>query len=231
MDGKTPTYGGYSTHIVVEERFVLKVPAKLDPGGRGAAPLRGDHHLLAAHASGRRRRASASAWSGSAVSGTWGSSSPRRMGAEVTRPQHVAIEGADAKRLGAHHFVATSETRAVRRARGPLRLHPRHRLGAARLQRAPRRCSAATARWSLVGAPPEPTPSAGVLAHHAADGASPARSIGGIAETQEMLDFCGKHEIISDIEVIPIQKINRPTSGCSRRRALPLRHRHRDPLR
>ena len=37
---------------------------------------------------------------------------------------------------------------------------------------------------------------------------SPARSIGGIAETQEMLDFCAEHKIVADIEVIPIQKIN-----------------------
>jgi D-arabinose 1-dehydrogenase-like Zn-dependent alcohol dehydrogenase len=40
--------------------------------------------------------------------------------------------------------------------------------------------------------------------------------IGGIRETQEMLDFCGRHGVSTDVEVIPIQEINRATSACSR---------------
>ena len=59
----------------------------------------------------------------------------------------------------------------------------------------------------LVGAPPEPTPVSAfslIIGNKRLAGSL----IGGIAETQEMLDYCGAHEIVSDVEVIPIQKIN-----------------------
>ena len=72
------TYGGYSTQIVVAERFTLKIPAALDPAGRRAASVRRHHHLLAAPPVEAARRATASASSASAVSATWRSSSPRR---------------------------------------------------------------------------------------------------------------------------------------------------------
>ena len=59
----------------------------------------------------------------------------------------------------------------------------------------------------IVGVPPEPTP---VAAFSLIGGNKRLAGslIGGIPETQEMLDFCGKHRIVSDVEVIPIQKIN-----------------------
>ena len=62
-------------------------------------------------------------------------------------------------------------------------------------------------RWCLVGAPEKPLP---VAAFSLIPGRRQlaGSNIGGIAETQEMLDFCGKHGIVSDIELIPIQKIN-----------------------
>jgi uncharacterized zinc-type alcohol dehydrogenase-like protein len=60
---------------------------------------------------------------------------------------------------------------------------------------------------TLVGAPEKPLPVAAfglIMGRHSLSGSA----IGGIAETQEMLDFCGKHNITSDVEVIPIQKVN-----------------------
>ena len=60
---------------------------------------------------------------------------------------------------------------------------------------------------TLVGAPPKPLAVAAfalILGRRSLSGSS----IGGIAETQEMLDFCGKHDITADVEIIPIQKIN-----------------------
>ncbi len=59
----------------------------------------------------------------------------------------------------------------------------------------------------LVGIPPEPTPVAAWLAV-AGNKILAGSMIGGIPETQEMLDYCAEHGIVSDIEVIPIQKIN-----------------------
>ena len=65
----------------------------------------------------------------------------------------------------------------------------------------------------LVGAPDHPLP---VARFRPASGGAAARrlGIGGIAETQEMLDFCGEHGIVSDIEMIRIERSTRPTSGC-----------------
>ncbi|HEX7600092.1 MAG TPA: NAD(P)-dependent alcohol dehydrogenase, partial [Polyangiaceae bacterium] len=62
-------------------------------------------------------------------------------------------------------------------------------------------------RMTLVGAPPAPAPimGFGLIMQRRSLGGS---LIGGIPETQEMLEFCAKHEIASDVEVIPIQKIN-----------------------
>jgi uncharacterized zinc-type alcohol dehydrogenase-like protein len=60
---------------------------------------------------------------------------------------------------------------------------------------------------TLVGAPPEPLP-VGVFGLIFRRRSFSGSLIGGIAETQEMLDFCGKHNITSDVEVIPIQKVN-----------------------
>ena len=59
----------------------------------------------------------------------------------------------------------------------------------------------------LVGVPPEPTP---VRAFSLIFGNKRLAGslIGGIAETQEMLDFCGEHKIVSEVEVIPVQKVN-----------------------
>jgi uncharacterized zinc-type alcohol dehydrogenase-like protein len=66
----------------------------------------------------------------------------------------------------------------------------------------------------LVGAPPAPVP---VAAFALINGNKRlvGSSMGGIAETQKMLDYCAEHGIVSDIEVIPIQQINQPTSACS----------------
>jgi hypothetical protein len=72
------TYGGYSTSIVVDEAFVLRMPKNLDLAARRPAALRRHHDLLAAAPLERRDRAARSASSASAASGTWASSSPTR---------------------------------------------------------------------------------------------------------------------------------------------------------
>jgi len=67
---------------------------------------------------------------------------------------------------------------------------------------------------TLVGAPPKPLSFAAfalIFGRRSVSGSN----IGGIPETQEMLDFCGQHNITADVEVIPIQKSMKPMSGCS----------------
>jgi uncharacterized zinc-type alcohol dehydrogenase-like protein len=128
------------------------------------------------------------------------------MGAEVTVMSTSRAKEEDARRLGAHHFVVTSEKGALRALAGTFHLildtvsapHDYNAyLGALR----PR------GTMILVGAPPEPS---AVAAFSLLNGNKRlvGSNIGGITETQEMLDYCGKHGIVSDVEVIAIQQIN-----------------------
>ncbi len=128
------------------------------------------------------------------------------FGAEVTMLSTSASKEADAKRLGAHHFVLTSDPSQMKNLAGsfdfilntvsaPLNLNTYLNL----LKR--------DGTMILVGAPPKPAEIQGfslIMKRRRIVGSL----IGGIAETQEMLDYCGTHNIVSDVEVIPIQQIN-----------------------
>jgi uncharacterized zinc-type alcohol dehydrogenase-like protein len=128
------------------------------------------------------------------------------MGAEVTLLSTSRSKEADARRLGAHAFALSTEDAAFRRLAGRFDLvldtvSARHdvnrHLGLLRTG----------GSMVLVGAPPEP------LAVHAFSLIVGQKSlggslIGGIAETQEMLDFCAARGIAADVEIIPIQEIN-----------------------
>ena len=161
MDRTTPTFGGYSTPIVVDEAFVLKVPETLDPAGGRAAAVRRHHHLLAAAPvelqAGRPRRRRR----------------PRRprphgrqarasMGAEVTVLSTSQAKEADAKRLGAPDFALTSDEATFKQLAGHFDLiidtisapHDYNAyLGLLRPQ----------GTMVLVGVPPEPDAGVGVL--------------------------------------------------------------------
>ena len=128
------------------------------------------------------------------------------MGAEVTMLSTSRAKEADARRLGAHEFGLTSDDATFTKLAGTFDLiidtisaaHDLDRyLGMLRVD----------GTMVLVGVPPSPPPV------HASTLIGGRRSlvgslIGGIAETQEMLDYCAEREITSDVEVIPIQKIN-----------------------
>jgi uncharacterized zinc-type alcohol dehydrogenase-like protein len=128
------------------------------------------------------------------------------MGAEVTVLSTSKAKEADARRLGAHAFEATKDAAVFERLAGRFDLlvdtvsaphdYNAH-LGLLRPRGA----------MVVVGVPPEPAP---VSAFSLIGGnrALAGSLIGGIPETQEMLDFCGAHGIVADVEVIPIQKIN-----------------------
>jgi alcohol dehydrogenase (NADP+) len=204
MDRKTVTQGGYSTQIVVDERYALRIPAGLDPAA--AAPL-----LCA----GITTYSPLRQWGckpgdrvgvvGLGGLGHMAVKLATSMGAKITVLSSSEAKEADARRLGAADFVVTKGG-ALKRLARQLDLiidtvsapHDYNAyLGLLRPNGA----------MVLVGAPTSPTP-LHAFALIAGNRRLAGSMIGGIAETQEMLDHCAKHEIVSDIELIPVQKIN-----------------------
>lgn len=205
MDRTTPTYGGYSTRIVVPERFTLRIPDGLDMAA--AAPL-----LCAGittYSPLRQWNCSPGDRVGVVGLGGLGHMAVKlaaSMGAEVTVLSTSAAKGADALRLGAHAFESTREPATFKKLAGQLDLiidtvsapHDYNAfLGLLR----------ARGTMVLLGVPPQPAPVA-AFSLIARNRRLAGSLIGGIAETQEMLDHCAKHGIVSDIKVIPIQEIN-----------------------
>jgi uncharacterized zinc-type alcohol dehydrogenase-like protein len=201
----TPTYGGYSSMIVVDQDFVLKIPHGLDL--KGVAPL-----LCA----GITTYSPLRHWNvgpgkkvgivGLGGLGHMGVKFARSFGAEVTVFTRSESKSADALRLGAHHAVVSTQADAMAQQAGKFdfilnTVAAQHDLGAylGLLKR--------DGTMTLVGVPEdahELHPIGLIFGRKSLAGSL----IGGIAETQEMLDYCGKHKIVSDVEMIPIQKVN-----------------------
>ena len=205
MDRVTPTQGGYSTYIVVAERFVLKVPSGLDPAA--AAPL-----LCAGitmYSPLRQWNCTKGDRVGVVGLGGLGHMAVKlaaSMGAEVTMLSTSRAKEADARRLGAHGFELTKDEATFRRLSGRFDLiidtisapHDYNAyLGTLRTR----------GTMVVVGVPPAPTPVA-AFALIGGNKRLAGSLIGGIAQTQEMLNYCAEHRIVSDVEVIPGQKIN-----------------------
>ena len=203
LGGKT--YGGYSTAVVVDEKFVLKVPAGMDPAS--AAPLLcagiTTYSPLRHWKVGPGQKVGIVGLGGL---GHMGVKFARAFGAHVvlftTSPGKVA----DGQRLGAHEVVISKNAGAMKKHEGSFdfildTVSAEHDIGAylslLKLD----------GTLTLVGAPekPLPVPAFSLLMGRRRFAGS---AIGGIAETREMLDFCGKNELAADIELIPIQKIN-----------------------
>jgi len=199
------TYGGYSETIVVDEHFVLRVPTNLDLAG--AAPL-----LCA----GITTYSPIRHWGvskGKKV-GVVGLGGLGHMGVKISHAlgAHVAVfttspeKKEDALRLGADEVIVSRNANEMEKHQGTFdfildTVSAKHDINSylAMLAR--------DGNLTLVGAPPEPLNVAAfalIGGRHSLSGSS----IGGIRETQEMLDFCGEHNITADVEVIPIQKVN-----------------------
>ena len=205
MDRATPTFGGYSKRVVVDERFVLKMPAGLDPAA--AAPL-----LCAGittYSPLRQwdcKRGDRVAVVGLGGLGHMGVKLAAAMGAEVTVFSTSRAKEADARRFGAVDFAETRDPEVFTTHAGRFDLvldtvSAKHDydsyLGLLRPRGA----------MVVIGVPPEPTP---VSAFSLIKGNRRLAGslIGGIRETQEMLDFCAAHGIVSEVEIIPITAIN-----------------------
>lgn len=205
MDKRTPTYGGYSSRIVVDEAFTLKVSPKLDLAA--AAPL-----LCAGittYSPLRHWKVGKGSKVGIVGLGGLGHMAVKlaaAMGAEVTMLSTSASKEADARRLGATGFGLTSDPATFQRLAGTFDVlidtisapHDLNAyLGLLRIDGA----------MVLLGVPPEPA-KLGAISLIGGRKVLTGSLIGGIRETQEMLDFCAEHGVVSDIELIPVQKVN-----------------------
>ncbi len=199
------TYGGYSDSVVVNQRFVLSVPSNLDLAG--TAPL------LCAGITTYSPMRHWGVTKGKKV-GVVGLGGLGHMGVKFAHAfgAHTVVfttspsKKDDALRLGADEVVLSRDANEMAKHGGSFdfildAVAAEHDINAyINLLRR-------DGNITMVGAPEKPLPVA-VFSLIFARRSFSGSLIGGIAETQEMLDFCGQHNITSDVEVIPIQKIN-----------------------
>ncbi|MGV3622488.1 MAG: NAD(P)-dependent alcohol dehydrogenase [Archangium sp.] len=205
MDRKTPTFGGYSSHVVVTEHFAVRVPDSLDPSR--AAPL------LCAGITTYSPLREFDCKQGSKVGvvglgglGHMAVKLAAAMGAEVTMLSTSLSKKADAQRLGAAHFELTTEKSTFRKLKNHFDLII-DTVSAPHDMNALLRTLRPYGTLALVGLPAEALsvhPFALVVGNRRFAGSN----IGGIRETQEMLDFCAAHKVMSDVEVIEAKNIN-----------------------
>jgi len=203
LDG--PTHGGYSKHIVVRDKFVLKIPDSLEE--KAVAPL------LCAGITTWSPLAHWKVGKGDKVGviglgglGHMGVKFANALGAHVTMITTSPQKGEDARSLGAHDVLLSTDKAQMKAARGrfdfllntvPVAHQMNPYMG----------LLARNGTMVMVGAiEPMPGFHAGLLLANRRRVAG--SGIGGIKETQEMLDFCGEHNIVADVEMVNIQDIN-----------------------
>jgi len=202
----TITYGGYSRRIVVDERFCLHLPEQLDPAA--AAPLLcagiTTYSPLRHWGAAKGKKVGIVGLGGL---GHMGVKLSHAFGAQTVLFTTSAGKTQDARRLGADEAVVSKDAAAMQKHTGSFDLilntvAASHDLDAytALLKR--------DGTMVLVGVPEQPHPSPNISNLIFKRSRIAGSLIGGIPETQEMLDFCARHNIVSDIERIPIQQID-----------------------
>jgi uncharacterized zinc-type alcohol dehydrogenase-like protein len=199
------TYGGYSASIVVDEHFVLSIPTNLNPGG--AAPLLcagiTTYSPMRRWGVGKGKKVGVLGLGGL---GHMGVKFAHALGAHVVLFTTTPNKREDALRLGADEVVISKNKEEMQRHAGSFDFIL-DTISADHDVNAYLHLLKVDGNLTIVGAPPKPlsvSSFALILGRRNLSGSN----IGGIAETQEMLDFCGKHNITSEVEVIPIQKVN-----------------------
>lgn len=203
MDEKTPTYGGYSSHIVVDEAFTLKISPSLSLAG--VAPLLCAGITTYSPLKRYIKAADKVGVVGLGGLGHMGIKIAAAMGAEVTVFSTSLSKKEDAYKLGAQHFVVTKDPENLLPLAGKLdfildTVSAPHDLKTY-LQLLRR-----NGVMVLVGAPEKPA-EVEAFALLRNNRSLVGSSIGGIRETQEMLDFCAEKNILSEVEIISINQL------------------------
>jgi uncharacterized zinc-type alcohol dehydrogenase-like protein len=185
-DGVTPTFGGYSDHIVVKEGYVLLIPDNL-PLDKAAPLLCAGITLYSPLNHWKAGPGKKVAIIGLGGLGHMGVKIAHAMGAEVTVLSQSLSKREDGLRFGAASYYATSDKETFKKLAGQFDL---------------------IITMTLVGVPDAATPPVNAFNLIGARRTLAGSMIGSIKETQEMLDFCGKHNITADIELIDIEMIN-----------------------
>ncbi len=205
QDKKTITYGGYSTHIVVTEKFVLNVSDKLDLAAVAPLLCAG----ITTYSPIRHWGVKKGDKVGVVGLGGLGHMAVKiaaALGAEVTMLSRSEKKEKDAKKLGADHFALTTSKEKVKSLANSfdfiidtVSAEHDYNMYLSMLK--------IDGVMVLLGVPPKP---GDVQAGQLIFGRKSlvGSLVGGIKETQEMLDFCAEHNITSDVEVIPIDKVN-----------------------
>jgi uncharacterized zinc-type alcohol dehydrogenase-like protein len=199
------TYGGYSDTIVVDASFVLRVPQSLDLAGTAPLLCAGitTYSPLRHWKVGKGHKVGVIGLGGL---GHMGVKFAHAFGAHTVLFTTSPNKAQDARRLGADDVVVSKDAAAMQRHAGSFDFI----LDTASAEHDLNQYLAllkVNGTMTLVGAPEKPAPVAAfnlIMGRRSLAG-SP---IGGLEETQEMLDFCAEHGITSDVETIPIQKIN-----------------------
>jgi uncharacterized zinc-type alcohol dehydrogenase-like protein len=199
------TYGGYSDSIVVDEHFVLRIPANLNLAG--AAPLLcagiTTYSPLRHWGVGKGKKVGIVGLGGL---GHMGVKFAHAFGAHTVVFTTSPNKKEDALRLGADEVVVSKNADEMQKHANSFdfildAVAAQHDINAYI------NLLARDGNITMVGAPEKPL-SVGVFGLIMGRRSFSGSPIGGIAETQEMLDFCGQHNITADVEVIPIQKVN-----------------------
>lgn len=204
-DGSGPTYGGYSKSILCHEDFVLWISEKLDLAATAPLLCAG----ITTYSPLRNWKVGPGMKVGVLGLGDLGHMGVKfavSMGAEVTMLSHTPSKQADAERLGADKFILTSDEAQTKSVAGyfdfildTVSAQHDYNMYLSMLR--------TNGVMVCVGVPPAPIPVHSmslIFGRHSLAGSL----IGGIAETQEMLDYCAAHDIVSDIEMIRMDEIN-----------------------
>lgn len=204
-DNGVPTYGGYSNVIVVQESFALRISPKLDLAATAPLLCAG----ITTYSPLRHWKIGPGMKVGVVGLGGLGHMALKlahSFGAHVVQFTTSPGKKADALRLGADEVIVSSDPEQMRKHRNSFdfildTVSAKHDMGALL------NLIKLNGAMTLVGIPNQPIslPVRGLIGGRRSLSGS---SIGGIRETQEMLDYCAEHGIVSDIEMIPISKIN-----------------------
>src|SRR5687768_11995521 len=202
MDRQTPTYGGYSNHYVIDENYALKVNATDNLAGVAPLLCAGitTYSPLKRWGVGPGKRVAVAGLGGL---GHMGVKIAAAMGAEVTVLSTSPAKEQDARKLGAHNFLNIKDAGAAGAAGFDLIIDT---ISAQHDYNAYLALLGHNGVMVIVGVPTEPVP-LNAFSLIGGNKVLAGSLIGGIPETQEMLDFCAEHNITADVEVISPDRI------------------------